>query len=63
MNVLEKRGTFPTIVKRKVKNVDPPVSDHCGLLVNQVRTHLFLEENLPSLLLEEKLENVFCSSI
>ena len=35
-----------------VKTVDLPVSDHGGLFVKEVRTHLdlFLEENLPSLL-------------
>ena len=31
MNVLEKMGTFSTIVKRYVKTVDPPVSDHGGM--------------------------------
>ena len=50
MNVLEKVGTFSTIVKRYVKTVHPPVSDYGGLFVKEVRTHLFLEENLPYLL-------------
>ena len=50
MNVLDKMGTFSTIVKRYLKTVDPPVSDHGGLFVKEVRTHLLLEDNLPSLL-------------
>ena len=55
MNVLEKMGTFSTIVKRYVKTVHPPVSDHAGLFVKEVRTHLFLEENLPSLLFRREV--------
>ena len=55
MNVLEKMGIFSTIVKRYVKTVDPPVSDHGGLFVKEVRTHLLLEENYPLYFLEEKL--------
>ena len=55
MNVLEKMGTFSTIVKRYVKTVDPPVSDHGGLFVKEARTHLFLEENLPSLLFRREV--------
>ena len=35
MNVLEKMGTFSTIVKRYAKTVDPPVSDHGGLFVKK----------------------------
>ena len=48
--ILGKMGTFSTLVKRYVKTVDPPVSDHGKLFVKEARTHLFLEENLPSLL-------------
>ena len=55
MNVLEKMGTFSTIVKRYVKTVDLPVSDHGGLFVKEARTHLFLEENLPSLLFRREV--------
>ena len=55
MKVLEKMGTFSTIVKRYVKIVDPPVSDHGGLFVKKVRTQLFLEENLPSLLFRREV--------
>ena len=55
MNVLEKMGTFSTIVKRYVKTVDLPVSDRGGLFVKEARTHLFLEENLPSLLFRREV--------
>ena len=56
-------GTFSTIVKRYLKTVDPPANDHGGLFVKEARTHLLLEENLPSLPLEEKLRYVFCTSM
>ena len=55
MNVLEKMGTFSTIVKRYVKTVDPPVSDHGGMFVKKVQTHPFMEENLPSLLFRREV--------
>ena len=55
MNVLDKMGIFSTLVKRYVKTVDPPVSDHGGLFVKKARTHLFLEENLPSLLFRREV--------
>ena len=55
MNVLEKMGIFSTIVKRYVKTVDPSVSDHGGLFVKEVRTHIFLEKNLPSLLFRREV--------
>ena len=50
-----KMGTFSTIVKRYVKTVDLPVSDHGGLFVKEARTHLFLEENLPSSLFRREV--------
>ena len=53
--MLEKMGTFPTLVKRYVKVLHPPVSDHGGLFVKKVRTHPFLEENLPSLLFRREV--------
>ena len=46
MNVLEKMGTFSTVVKRYVKTVNTPVSDHGGLFVKKVRIHSILEEKL-----------------
>ena len=48
-------GTFSTIVKRYVKTVDLPVNDRGGLFVKEARTHLFLEENLSSLLLRREV--------
>ena len=51
----EKMGTFSNLVKRYVKTVDPPVSDHGGLFVKETRTHLFLEENIPSLLFRREV--------
>ena len=53
--MLEKMRTFSTIVKRYVKTVHPPVSDHGGLFVKEARTHLFLEENLSSLLFRREV--------
>ena len=55
MNVLEKMGTFSTIVKRYVKTVDPPVSDHGGLFVKEARTHLLLGQNIPYLLFRREV--------
>ena len=46
-------GFFLSLDKRYVKTVDPPVSDHGGLVVKEARTHLFLEENL-------HLRQLFC---
>ena len=48
-------GFFLSLVKRYVKTVDPPVSDHGGLFVKEARTHLVLEENLPSLLFRREV--------
>ena len=48
-------GFFLSLVKRYVKTVDPPVSDHGGLFVKEVRTHIFLEENLPSLVFRREV--------
>ena len=59
----EKMGTFPTSVKRYRKTVDPPISDHGGLFVKEVRTLLFLEENVPFYFLEQTLRYVYCSSM
>ena len=54
--VLEKMGTFPTLVKRYGKTVEPSVSDHGGLFVKEVRTYLFfLEENVLFYFLGETL--------
>ena len=43
------------IVKCHVITVDPPVSDHGGLFVKEIRTHLFWEENLLSLLFRREV--------
>ena len=53
--MLEKMRTFSTIVKRYVKTVHPPVSDHGGLFVKEARAHIFLEENLSPLLFRREL--------
>ena len=57
-------GTFPTLVKRYWKTVEPPVSDHGSLFVKEVRTHpfFFFEENVLFYFVEEKLRCVYCSS-
>ena len=55
MNVLEKMGTFSTIVKNYVKIVNTPVSDHGGLFVKKVRIHSMLEENLTYLLFRREV--------
>ena len=55
MNVLEKMGTFSTVVKRYVKTVNTPVSDHGGLFVKKVRIHSILEENLTYLLFRREV--------
>ena len=48
-------GFFLNLVKRYIKTVNPPVSDHGGLFVKEARRHLFLEENLPSLLFRREV--------
>ena len=48
-------GFFLSLVKRYVKTVVPPVSDHGGLFVKEARTHLVLEENLSSLLFRREV--------
>ena len=61
--VLEKMGTFPTLVKYYGKTVESPVSDRGGLFVKEVRTHIFFEENVLFHFVEEKLRYVYCSSM
>ena len=57
--VLEKKGTFPTLVKCYGKTVESPVSDHGGLFVKEVRIHLFFLKRMYFFTLWKRSYDIF----